>query len=134
MDILQKLGLKKSPIKQAPVATVGVHSLGGRSDFVLPWVRGKSRKAVEEDIMNMDETDGLVARIFDHIANYATCFPEEDYFGFKIKTDHEEGDEPTAEQVKAVEILREMVDRTELDGQRCWDIIRDMVKKGDVLS
>ena len=134
MDILQKLGLKKSPIKQAPVATVGVHSPGGRSDFVLPWIRGKSRKAVEEDIMNMDETDGLVARMFDHIANYTTCFPEEDYFGFKIKTDHEEGDKPTAEQADAVEILREMVERTSLDGQRCWDITRDMAKKGDVFT
>ena len=137
MDILAKLGLKKQAVTPAPVPAVGMHGSGigwHGGSLVVPWVRQDNRRKLEADLCSMDKNSPLVARMLDKTADYATCFETDDFFGFRVKTANPAGQPASAVQTKAVQIINEMVNRTELDGRKTWDIIRDMVKKGDVFG
>lgn len=134
MDILK--WFRKGNTQAPPeVKTKGYHG-GGRygQSIVMPWTRSQTRRKVEEDLIKMDENDGIVARILDHIANYATCFEKDDFFGVKVVTGEAPGDEPSAVQKKSVDVINKMMQRTDLNGQSCWDIVRDMVRKGNVFT
>jgi len=134
-DILKLLGLKRS--KEPEVRTSGYHGpMPGKygRNLTVPWGRATNRKKLEEDLIVMDQNDGIVARIFDHITDYATCFEHDEFFGFKVVTGQERGTEPTAIQTRAVGIVNDMVQRTQLQGQLTWDIVRDMVRKGNVFT
>jgi len=138
MDLLKWIGLKKQVVPPTPdPKTAGFHGdpYGWyNGSLVVPWSRCNGRKKLEEDLVKMDENSPIIARMLDKTADYATSFDGDDFFGFKVDTAQKDGEQPSAVQRQAVEIINQMVARTELSGRKTWDVTRSMVLKGNVFG
>ena len=116
--------------------SVGTFRGGMPGELQVPWVRNYGRKQLEADLNKMDMEDGIVGSALDKMADFATCWEdEEQQFGFKLKL--AESTDPkkisTYEQ-NAIDHIRAVANDCGLQEIDCWDMFRAMVKKGNVFT
>ena len=81
----------------------------------------------------MDDNDSIIARALDKIADY-TCVWDNNEMGFTVELAIPEGTNATRKQKAAIELMNETAEDAKLQSIWCWDVVRDMSKKGNVFA
>lgn len=130
---IKKLVKKLVVPPQKPESPPEINRYSNGLDFELPFERSLQRRSIEKDIDNMDKNDGIIARAFDSISNFASCWDLSSEFGFDVELKNT-GDPISTKDKQALELLKETSNLPGIQGIDCWETIRMMVKYGNVFS
>lgn len=112
-SIARRLGFKAT--KPAVQPSYGVNT----GDSYIPWTMPTTRKAMWEDLEDMDSKYGLVSRGIDAYANFATLSPDTTVPNIAVRGD-----------ARVVTIINELFERINVQ-DIIWSIARQAVKHAD---
>lgn len=127
-------GLFKSAATE-PEST-GFFRGGMPGELQVPWIRNYGRKQLEADLNKMDMEDGIVGSALDKMADFATCWEdEEQQFGFKLRLAESTDPKKISKyEQDAIDHITAVANDCGLQEIDCWDMFRAMVKKGNVFT